>query len=291
MRSLVIGIFCALLFAFNARAAEVKAEEKAEPIPSTVETLRDPLHPGNALNLNLTSLSGTAQGNLSTQIQVTHSLTDNFAIGLMVPYLISEKIPSFPGSKTPRLAGANFNRIIVDGLTRFLGDERSYLNLDLLIGLPFQTDAALKNSAFNSFLFGGTMTGHYRFSVFAVEAMVSDANGFPVHQVIKGGDHFLDNSNYVTYALQLFYYPLDRLDLRVGFTEVEPVLTDTGTDVDFTFILSESTAARRDYLGIGFDYAIDRETTLLSGTANYLTAASTNSKGAIQIVGGLKWIF
>jgi len=288
MRSTGIWTLCVLLFAIHAYGAE---EEKNDPIPSTVETLRDPLHPGNAVNLNLSVLTGATQGNSNIQVQVTHSFTDSFTAGVTVPYLLHEKIPSVVGSKTPRIGGNNFNRIVVDGLARFLGDERSYLNLDLLIGLPFQSDPALQNSAYDSFMFGGILTGHYRFSLFAVEASFSDANGFPVHQVIKGGDHFLDSINYVTYSLQLFYYPTDRLDLKIGLTETEPLRTDVGTDIDYTFIISESSTSRRDALGFGFDYALDRDSTLLSGSVNYLTSGTTNTKGGIQITGGLKWIF
>jgi len=288
MRSVSILIVCILMFSLNARA---EVEEKSEPAPLSIESLRDPLHPGNAINLNFSSLLSSTQSNLTTQIQITHSIADSFAIGLMIPYLLSEKNPSFIGAKSPRLGGGAYNRIVFDGLMRFAGDERNYLNLDLLLGLPFQTDPILKNSSFYSFLFGGTLTGHYRFKVFAVEGSMSDANGFPVHQVIKGGDHFLDSSNYVNYSVQFFYYPLDRLDLKIGYSETEPVHSDIGTDNDYTFIISESNSARQDYLSVGGDYALQRETTLFSFKLSYLTNGSANIKGSAQLAGGLKWIF
>jgi hypothetical protein len=264
--------------------------QMANADPLAVETLRDPLHPGNALYINLSDLASSSHGMISTQIEVTHSWNDSIATGLTVPWVLSDQNPQVLGASHSHLGGGAFGRITADGLVRLWGDEQSYLTSDFIFGFPFQSDAAYQKSTYSSILVGGNLTGHYRIADFAIEFGITDADGFPDHDK-ENSNVYLDQTNSIFWEGQIFYYVNDRLDLRATYLEYTPTRTDDSTDNgQFTYIIATTDTVRRRSFGGGFDYALDRATTLLSFDLSYLAVGGAN-QGSFTYVGKLKWIF
>jgi hypothetical protein len=264
------------------------ATPKAIADSLSVETLRDPLHPGSALNFTLSHFA-TGEPTTDSEIQITHSWSDTFAAGLTVPWVLHDNSGAV-ATQGSRLGGGSFGRMTADGLVRLAGDDQSYLNADFIFGFPFQTNAHYQKSLYATPLFGGTLTAHYRLSDFAFEFAFTDVDGFPDHEKADTNT-YLDQTNTVFWVGQIFYFVSDRFDVRATYEEYVPTHTDDSEDNgQFTYILSTTDTVRRRFFGAGIDYAINRTTLLLSLDGDYLAVGGVN-QGSILWTGRLKWIF
>ena len=270
-------------------------DDASDDTPRSVETLRDPLHPGNSLSLNFSELLRGSHTTLNAQLQAAHTFGDLFALGVMVPSVLIEKNPT-GGVLAPYLGGGPYSRMFLNGLLRFWGTEISYFNLGLVVGFPFQTDPVLNNSSNNSWLIGGTATGHYRFSGvlkrFAIEGTLSDADSFSNKLLLNTGVNlFYDASNSISWVLQVFYFMNDRLDVRATYVETAPQNNDVGTDSPNTFIITHNVLPRTRAFGFGCDYALNRTNLLLTVSGSYITFINSATMGGTSWSAGVKWIF
>ena len=258
--------------------------------PLNVEILKDPLHPGSAFLLTIGRQ--TANNNaLTLQGQITHTFDDVFNVGFTVPVVLSNEYAQ-AGAQSPYLGGGFYNRLYISGIARLLGNERRYLDLGSVVGLPYQSASALQNSVYNSWLIGGTLTGHYRISRVALEVSITDFDSFPNQVESKTGVYtFRDSINEVFWSMEVFYFVVSRFDLSFGYREIAPSDTNVGTNVPTTFIVADTKIARLRSFSIGFDWSLDPSRLLLVFNVSYNALGGPDSQGDIISTGILKWIF
>jgi len=259
--------------------------------PRLVEMLRDPLHPGNTINWTNTGQWISSDEFFATQFQFAHTWSETVATGITVPIFWYD--PYGPaGSRTPRVGGGPYERIFLNFTNRAIGDAQSYLNFDVVVAFPYQSDPLYQNTVNASWLFGATVTGHYLFANhFAGEVTLSDADGFPALIHDPKTNQYKDSSNQVSWIAQLFYYASNRLDFRLTYQEMPPYASQTGTDnASQTFIGKTSLSLRQRLFGLGLDFAL-KKYLLLSLDGYYYDQASVANQGGTKWNARIKWVF
>ena len=258
---------------------------------SSVENLRDPLHPGSSLRLILQDDLG-APTQTSTELQYTKTFDNNLAFEFGIPFIIASQKDSTANAPVPRVGGGTYGRVFGGLTARFLGNEESYVNTSIDVGLPIFQDKAVQNTVNSTLVITGILIGHLKISRFAIEGNLSDEDEFPVHYTVGANQEYADTQSHVTASALVFWYVLDRLDLFIHYSENFPFHSDRGIDNgESATISSTSTTGRTILLGPGFDYALNAENLLATFAIRKALDSPARAVGSTSFQGDLKWIF
>jgi hypothetical protein len=257
---------------------------------TSVESLKDPLHSGNALYVGFTQEISNQLKRTSSSVEFSHTWNTQLVSGITVPEILTQSGYPDTAASAPRLGGGTFDRVTLNSVARLWGNAASYLNLEFLVGLPFQTDDKLKKTNDESFLFGGVLSGRFAFHPFALEFSFTDANELPHEE--EGTNTYYDSTNTINWNVDLDYLITNRAQLQFVYAETPPTHSDHGTDnTDYAYLLGNSSAVRTRSFGLAFDYVFVPEHLLGLFGGSYLTDASEKLVGSTSWSARLKWVF
>ena len=173
------------------------------------------------------------------------------------------------------------------------GDAADYIGVDIGVGLPFQSDTALQNSASASFSFPVTLLGRINGGWIAIQPKFIDTLTAPttIHTA-SNSTVFFDSTNRVVVAASVLFYPSRYYSPSITYSEAFPTRSETGTDQGAnTFIISSNPIEHQRTLSGSVDLAPSKQTFVISLTASYFLLYSPANISPLQISGKIRWVF
>jgi hypothetical protein len=258
---------------------------------TSIDTLLDPIPLQNSLDETTGAHWIRGNRNLSTAFDYRHSFLPTFAAGVVFPVVWAE--PDSAGTRLPRSGGGRFDRIYLEAINRVMGNSRNFLDFEIQLGFPFQTDPQTRGSTSGTWLVGAGLNTHFRVtSHFALDANLSDSSSLPKVTQAPRTNRYADPSNVVAWGVQAFFYPNARWDLRATYSERPPFSVQLGADNDTASVITRNrTSARQRLWGGGIDVALSPAKWLVALDGTYFSEAAEINRGGTHWSARIKWLF
>ena len=269
--------------------SSVRSEDKIPP----VKMRQDPFWEGASILLSLTDRQNDFRTQRILSTQFGYGFDNGVSLSAQVPVIVGDSNPSPGNAKTPRLGGGRDARAEIFGDFRLWGDTLDFFALNFGAGLPFQTDAATRDTSVNSWILPLSLYGRADFEWIAFIPSLTEIVNFPSSTDTGSSDAYVDKSNTILATVTVLLYPSRRLSPSISLTESFPSKTDRGVDTgDKRAYLTGRTENTLDRtLSFNLDWAPPKVPALISVAANYHFVNSATNLSPWQFIGRLRWLF
>ncbi|MBI3556864.1 MAG: hypothetical protein HY074_11425 [Deltaproteobacteria bacterium] len=272
----------------------------AVPEPPPVKAWADPFWVGFAAQLQFQDRENDFQTERTVLSNFTYGFDNGVTLGILTPAVLVDTRSREEGNLvTPRLGGSFSERIEVNGSYRVWGDVYDYVAFTLGVGLPIQSDDALRAGLNGSTMILTSIFARLDWGWVAFSPQLINDSQFPSKNVIetKNGlqsDQFIDSTNFIRYILGLSFYPSNRFSPFLNFTEISPRRTSFRNDLDGFAVINKNTATNRArFLSFGLETTPFSEPLVFTVQADKFGGLGADAPNLSdwRLIGKIRWNF
>jgi hypothetical protein len=241
------------------------------------------------VKLSLTGRVNNLRESWSSSATYTYGWDDGFTVGATIPLELFEASINPLTTQTPRING----RVTVQTQYRVWGDALEYVGFELGLGLPWQTDPALRKTTNATWAGILAVFGRWDLGNVALRGTISDQPFFPEENDVGTTQVFRDQGNAVNFTVSADFFTRTRYSPFVQFSYSPPAGTETGTigsaGNPLLDVTGETSQGRT--VSVGINFAPLRYKFVFTLEGDYLWMPGAPIASPFQGTGRVRWVF
>jgi hypothetical protein len=265
----------------------------AAALPSGIEVVQDPFHPGWVFQSIYTDTETQKLTSRGATLQLGYGTLNGVVGALVLPILFTDTPESAAGASVPRTGGVGNDRIEFDGYFRFWGNAASYFGLEMGIGLPYQSDPQIRNTSVNSFFFPAALLTRVGWDNWSFRFSFSDDWTLPSVTTSKTTNTYHDQADSFGVTTYVSLFQKTRFSHYFRFSESFAYQKETGTDANSdTFLTKDNPTNEGRTIGLGVDtIPWMSEALILTPELDYKILPFQGSNSPLFATVRLRWAF